>query len=1110
MESEFVTWMDRYYLEFPDQVQPDTPDASLTLLRSKGIEHEDFFLNSLKEQGLTVVEIAQDDNSYEATMHAMTEGKDVIYQAHLSKENFAGYADFLFKIKGTSRLGNWHYEPWDTKLALKSKPYFIIQLCCYAEMLESVQGKAPEEIHVVLGDNCKKSFRLTDYFSFYQKLKNSFLLQQKHFNPEMLPELIGLENTGRWTNYAEKMLQENDSLSLVANIRGSQIKKLKKDGIFTMAQLAKLDSTNQMPKIFSSLQKQADLQIQSRGKDKPDYEIIKPCSEDPRKGLALLPPASTYDVWFDIEGDPFIEGGLEYLFGISYLDEKGTLTFKDWWAHDHQQEKESFKKFVTWAYARWQENPDMHIYHYAPYEVTALKRLMGTYGVCENEIDNLLRAGVFVDLYKIVSQGLRIGEPSYSLKNIEHLYMDKRISEITKSTDSIVFYERWREKNDGNTWQESQILKGIRDYNKDDCFSIKYLCDWLRKVQKEYGISYLTIQKDDNNTKSEQISISSRAENLLALELLNDLKSNKNLTEEQKFLTELFSYLLEFHRREDKPAWWMFFDRPTMTEEELIEDLDCLGGLERSNFNTYKFDPSQDTKLMVGDECYLVSNELKTISQNSYTIQELDNDQGLVSIIKKRGSKFEPLPQKMSLIPKGIVRNDILKDSIYGIVKQWRQTGILPQAIEDFLLRRCPRINKQKVGLSSSLENIVDVIKNMDNTTLCIQGPPGSGKTYTAANAIVELICDGKTVGVTSNSHRAIANLIDETMQIAQQKKVDFRAVKIQNTNDKFHVQSKKVRAVDNTQGVFALCSYMKDMAFSLIGGTAWAFSNEAAKGKLDYLFVDEAGQISIANLVAMSASTSNIILMGDQMQLSQPIRGSHPGESGKSCLEYFLKEYQTIPQERGIFLDRTYRLHPDICKFISSAFYEGRLENHEKTSHRQIILPSQDNDLVKQGSGILFVPVEHENNTQSSSEEVESISKIVKLLLRGSFKDNSIERPITLDDILIVAPYNKQVHKIKDVLPQVKVASVDKFQGQEAPIVIVSMCASNIAESARGLEFLLSKNRLNVAISRAQVLAIVVGNPKLANTPCKTIAQMELVNLFCRITEQGNTPLSL
>ena len=1116
MESSFITWMDRYCLE----LKP-TEDPLLKVLQRKGIEHESNYLNTLKLQGKNVIEIFQGDkefesaiNSYEATKKAISEGTEIVYQAYLSSDNkdgskFAGYADFLFKVDGDSKLGSYHYEPRDTKLALTTKPYFLIQLCAYAEMLETIQGVLPKCVHVVLGNGEIKSFSTDAYFSYYKRLKNTFLQQQANFNPYVAPELMGFENYGGWADYVEKKLEKEDHVSLVADIRKKQIKELKKSGITTLTQLAESTLTN-VPNIplntFLTLKKQALLQLQSRRDEKIAYEIKNPS----KGGLALLPPASINDVWFDIEGYPLVNGGLEYLFGVVEVDliHKDGLAYKDWWAHDTQQEEQALQEFVTWVYDRWQNDPTMHIYHYGNYEVTALKRLMGRYGKCEEQIDNLLRSHVFIDLYKVVRNSLLVGEPGYSLKNVEHLYPFERLTPIIKATDSVVDYDRWLELKDGIDQQSSEILKGIRSYNEDDCKSTKYLCDWLRKLQAKESIAYSVNTEDskeadlDDGETDKKKEIPKKQAADLAQKLLASLEISKDLDNEQKTLMQLMAYLLEFHKREEKPMSWMYYERRDMTEEELIEDIDCLGGLERINNYEYRFDAAQDTTLENNNRCYCVDGV--SPDRMEVTLEVLDLEKGLARL-KVSEEQQLLLPNRFSLIPVGefVPRAGTILESIYETVQEWSNTGTLSRALEDFL-RRSPRISNMHP------KDIVDVISKMDNTVLCIQGPPGCGKTSKAAHAIIELIRCGKVVGITSNSHKAIDHLIYKVMETTKKSKASFDAVKIQPKSKQFHLlESVGVKQKKEIKEIFTspAKSNNKPNDFKLIGGTAWAFSNEVAKDKLDYLFVDEAGQVPIANLFGMARSTKNIVLLGDQMQLSQPIKGSHPGESGKSCLEYFLQEHKTIPKNLGVFLDKTFRLHPDICKFISSAIYEGCLEPDDSTANRKIVLSWQDNNLITKDSGILFIPVVHENKTQSSDEEVAMIEKLISILLRSEFKGSNEQkgRPISLGDILIVAPYNKQVRKIEKVIQGARVGSVDKFQGQEAPIVIVSMCTSNGNDAPRGLEFILSKNRLNVAISRAQVLAIVVGNPGLADTSCKTVEQMELVNLFSRILDLSN-----
>jgi len=348
---------------------------------------------------------------------------------------------------------------------------------------------------------------------------------------------------------------------------------------------------------------------------------------------------------------------------------------------------------------------------------------------------------------------------------------------------------------------------------------------------------------------------------------------------------------------------------------------------------------------------------------------------------------------------------------------------------------------------------------------------------------------------------------VDET---AKKAGVSYRGTKIQSDPDNFHLDGTSIVRSKNVCDAFA-----GNRQFELVGATAFALSDQAAVDQFDYLFVDEAGQVSIANLVGMAPSTKNIIVMGDQMQLSQPIQGSHPGDSGKSVLEYLLGDQQTIAPDFGIFLGITYRLHPDICRFISSAVYEDRLHSDDSTSQRHLVFSETKRKYVTRQSGILYIPVEHEGNAQGSEEEAEVIEEIIGELLQCQLRDFDKSRPAQLsnfvvtrrvqpEDILVVAPYNMQVRNLKSRHLRDRAGTVDKFQGQEEAIVIVSMCASDGNESPRGIEFLFNKNRLNVALTRAKCLAIVVGSPALARTATSNVQNMELINLYCRIVEEG------
>jgi uncharacterized protein len=1105
MESEYASWMDRFHLEFPDAVQPDQDTAEDRILQARGEEHERTFLRELAGTGQDVCDL-KSETDQNAAIEAMRAGREIIYQAALASGSFSGIADFLVRVKGDSALGDYYYEPWDTKLARKPKPYFIIQLCCYSEMLAEMQQRLPEEFEVILGTREQRRFRTEDYFYYYRQLKHAFLEQQDRFDPNTPPEIPGPNSLGRWSEHATRILEARDDLTLIAGIRSTQVQKLRNAGIGTTHALAETSRDGVpgiTPPAFHRLRRQARLQIASRGQVQPRYEVLQPNPFNPRLGLAILPPASPSDIFFDIEGFPFFEEGLEYLFGVTCSD-NGDLTFRDWWAHSREQEKNALQGFVSWAHERWRQDPSLHIYHYAAYEVTALRRLMGRYAVCEEEVDQLLRAEAFVDLYSVVRQSLLVGEPAYSLKNIEKLYRYQRTSDVTTSGDSLAFYQKWLENNDGRDWIASPTLCAIREYNREDCESTWKLACWLREVQKQANIAYIPKEAAPESETVKQIS----AQALYAQDIRAEIPADRSGNPERWRVHELLSWFLEFHRREDKPIWWAMYERHAMTEQELIDDPDCLGGLvrtrrpperaKRSFVHEYRFDPDQETKLGEGSKC-IFAHDLK----GKATIHTFDGSQGILTI-KSAGIA---LPQALSLIPDEWVSPEPIVQSITRTVEQYRKTGQLsPSAIADFLYRRPPRLRSRPTRgpiVPSGVDIVAGSINaaiDLDHSTLCIQGPPGSGKTYTAAHMIEVLLRLGKRVGVTSNSHRAICLLLNETARVAEAANHSFRGTKIggdEEDNKNLHSWFTQVKSSSDLFNGGALPP--------LIGGTAWAFSRPEAEGTLDYLFVDEAGQVSVANLLGMAPSATNIVLIGDQMQLSQPIKGSHPGESGTSTLEYLLQGRATIPDDFGIFLPETWRMHPEVCGFISRAVYEGRLMPKPLTAARTIRFSNRPRTYIQRNAGVIFVPVEHEGNAYESDEEAAVVAKIVEELSARFLTDaNQPERPMTRDDILVVTPYNLQVRKLTQMLPGIQVGTVDKFQGQEAAVVIYSMCASSGDASPRGIEFLFSKNRLNVAISRARTLAVVGGNPALARTSCSTLDQMQLVNVFCRAVEVG------
>lgn len=418
------------------------------------------------------------------------------------------------------------------------------------------------------------------------------------------------------------------------------------------------------------------------------------------------------------------------------------------------------------------------------------------------------------------------------------------------------------------------------------------------------------------------------------------------------------------------------------------------------------------------------------------------------------------------------------------------------QAVLDILMRRVPRLKGRAAGLpvrnpgEPLTDGVVRAVTDLDHSYLFIQGPPGTGKTYTAAQGIVALLRAGKRVGVSSNSHKAINKLLSEVEERAAESGFRFNGVKKGNKDaPETEFNSLNITTIFDS----------KDAASQhrLVGGTAFHFCREDQRGTFDYLFVDEAGQVSLGNLVAMAGAAANIVLVGDQMQLPQPVQGVHPGETGLSSLEYLLEDKAPVPEDRGILLNETRRLHPTLCAFISEAIYDGRLEAHPSTAERHLALRSGA-DTALRAAGLSFVPIAHDGCTQSSRAEAEAIARLVAELQTHKVVRGGKESPVTLEDILIVAPYNLQVNLLKQLLPQgAQVGTVDKFQGQEAAVVIVSMTTSKGVDAPRGTEFLFNPNRFNVAVSRAQCLAVVVHGAELLEGAWTKIDDLRRLNLF-------------
>jgi uncharacterized protein len=981
-----------------------------------------------------------------------------------------------------------------------------------------------------LGSGESKTYRLDNYRHYVNRLKARFLRFVEE-RPSTQAQKCDHCGFCAWKDLCADDWAKADHLNQVARISSPQIKRLKAAGITTLAALA--ESNVSVPGMASleSLRRQAQLQLNKRttGEDKVDIKSLDPVA---KTGFYRLPAPDQGDMYFDMEGYPYVKDGLEYLFGVSYLVD-GELKFKPFWGHDRQGERTAFEQFIDFVMERIRLYPESHIYHYADYERRALRSLMSLHGTREKEVDQLLREQRLIDLYAVVRESILTSEPRYSIKNLETFYMKgERESDVKTAGASIVFYEKWRHDNN------QQWLDDIERYNEEDCISTKKLHDWLcslkTQAERDYQqvISWYVQKASDESepavgssrsegslaAQARKENVRARLENYLKPYIIQDQRLGQIPSTESQLSGHLAAvqnllYLLDFYWREAKPGFWKMFDQQKRSFDELIDDMDVLSGLMRdpkvapvvdkqSLIFTYQM-PAQDHRLKVGDSLREIST-LRSLG----TLHALDADVGEAEIrIGKRtvnGTWEGEMPILCAVAASNMVSTSTLEAAILRFAEDnfEQLSDSTYRALWQVLNRHLPRISGVRQGTpilppASTKEQLIDVVTKLDHSYLIIQGPPGTGKTYTGARIVLALLAKGKRVGISALSHQAIANFLDAITKAAIELGQEF----VGSRKSDGSAALTDARFIEDTEDT----EIALERQNQLVAGTAWLFARESADQAFDYLFIDEAGQTSLANLVAMGTAAKNLVLLGDQMQLGQPLQGKHPGGVGQSALEYLLGDAATVPPEQGVLLDITWRMHPAVCQFISSALYDGRLKNHASTQTQTLKL-SLGHDNALKPFGITFESIDHEGCAQSSDEEAERIGEIIGSLLKQSYVDSDgVSHLMSENNILVVAPYNAQVRLLKQKLSKnIKIGTVDKFQGMEAEVVIVSMTTSSDEEMPRDIAFLFDRRRLNVAISRAKTLAILVASTKLLEVHCKTPEQMALVDTLCWAKEIG------
>lgn len=1014
------------------------------------------------------------------------------------------------RVERPSSLGNWSYEVYDCKLARETKAATILQLSLYSELLGAIQGLLPESLYVVPPAETfhPEEYRVLDYAAYYRYVKSRLgsAVDSGAGTGITYPEPTPYCDICKWRPNCDGVRRRDDHLSLVASISRLQRKQL---GIWetrTVADLARFPlpipyrPAHGSKDGYTRIREQARVQVAGRDERRPVHEVLEITEEH---GFSLMPEPSAGDVFFDLEGDPFVGlSGREYLFGMVLADAVGPK-YDCRWALTPDEEKDAFQWFVRTVMDRWTRNPSMHIYHFAPYEPSALKRLMGRYGVSEDEIDRMLRAKLFVDLHTVLKRSVRASVEQYSLKALEVFHGFARKVPLDDAGQAMRKMQHALELGRAARVDES-VREAIAIYNADDCFSTLSLRDWLERERRKQELAGATLLRPSVSDGAPAEAVSERQQQSAALSeaLLTGVPADPQMRNAEEVARFLLANLIDWHRRESKADWWEYFRLKDLTDEELLDERSALSGLELEEIvemkgkirtDRYSFE-KQESDIRAGDVVCERGEKIGEVVAIDMAARTVD--------IKKTKKTAQRHPTSIFVDARG-PKNDVLADALFRLGTSVRANGIVSagpyRAARDLLLRNPPRLLDGSALTLQAGESTLDaarrIVTQLDDTVLAIQGPPGAGKTYAGARMICELVRQGKKVGITAVSHKVIRKLLDDVVEAAQEFNLDnLRCV--QKVSEKPEEDPPGiVTATDNAEPLAEL----QDGA-QVVAGTAWLWAREDYLAVVDVLFVDEAGQMSLANVLALSQAARSVVLLGDPQQLEQPLKGSHPEGAEASALEHLLGGAKTIPLEKGLFLEKTWRLHPKLCEFTSEVFYEGRLQSREGLERQDI-----SGHPWLSGAGLWFVPARHEGNQNASPEEVACVVGLVDSLIQPGVNwidDKGRSRPLRLEDILIVAPYNAQVSDLAARLPAARIGTVDKFQGQQAPVVIYSLTTSSPEDAPRGMEFLYSLNRLNVATSRAQAMVIVVGSLRLLEPECRSPRQMQLANALCRYLE--------
>lgn len=1047
----------------------------------------------------------------------------VVFQAAFSTDDFVGFADFLLREDD----GRWRVQ--DSKLARTARVTALMQLAAYVDQLDGLGIPRSDQVDLILGDGTISTHEVHDLLPLFhvRRARLRAIIDDRHVVEGTAGSALAwgddrgdLEITacGRCATCTEQVDASRDLL-MVARMRPVQRARLRAAGIETIDDLATASAAPSGMNVdtFESLRAQARLQLRADAEDTPTFDVYH------AGAIHTLPRPSRGDIFFDFEGDPFytepasdghVQWGLDYLFGWVDNDDQYTPL----WAHTFHDEKRALEQFLDFVNVRRAAHPDMHIYHYAPYETSHLVAMAARFGVREGEVDKLLREGVFVDLYPLVLRTVRVGSRSYSIKKLEPLYMgaDVRTSDVQKGDDSIVQYVAARElAAAGESAEANAVLDDLADYNRYDCVSTRRLRNWLIEIAKAKGVD----PAPPDQTEELIYEPSPRSVALLA-DAERDVQAGGDGE-----VHRVAAAAIDYYPREAKSFWVAHFQRlhepvsmwdqtrdvvrvdpsqSTLRRDWSIEE----GRRVSSREIEIRGEVSPGTTLGEGASPFALYPfpapfDVEAPSRavhvpRTVTVVEVLDDGYAIAETAVGGQTWDEFPLALTpAAPPRVV-------SLQGAIDEWADAvhaaapSFPGDAATDILRRVPPRTVSGDVLPSAdddTIDAIVRGVLDLDHSYLAVQGPPGTGKTYTGSRVIAKLVNEhGFRVGVVAQSHAIIETLLERVVADGVPPGQVAKAPKDKNSEPGYTVIPKT-----------GMAAFLAERAGegTVVGGTAWDFSNTGRieRQGLDLLVIDEAGQFSLASTIAVAAGAKRLLLLGDPQQLPQVSQGAHPEPVNTSALGWVMDGDAVIRPEYGYFLDRSWRMHPAVAAQVSQLSYAGQLASASGTERRSI-------DRVE--AGVHIVPVRHRGNATQSREEADEVVRIVREMLGREFTDlDSVSRPLVESDFIVVAPYNAQKQLVIDALAAagfggVPVGTVDNFQGKEAVVSITTLAASSGRDAPRGPEFLLLQNRLNVAISRAQVAAYLIHSPALLDDLPRTPEGVVRMSAFARLVGAG------